>query len=52
MRWHGYTGRHILGDIGIQLENTPAGIYLFKVNNRNIRTMYEIWSKLITKKPE
>ena len=26
--------------------NTPAGIYLLKVNNRNTRTSYEICSKL------
>ena len=29
----------------------PAGIYLVKVNSRNIRTRCEIWSKL-TKTPE
>ena len=28
---------------------SPAGIYLFKVNNRNIRTMCEICSKLTIK---
>ena len=27
----------------------PAGIYLFKVNNRNTRTMWEICSKLTIK---
>ena len=27
----------------------PTGIYLFKVNNRNSRSMCEIWSKLIIK---
>ena len=30
----------------------PAGIYLFKVNNRNTRTRYEICSKLAIKTPE
>ena len=31
---------------------SPAGIYLLKVNNRNIRTRSEICSKLTTKTPE
>ena len=30
----------------------PTGIYLFKVNNRNTRTRYEICSKLTVKTPE
>ena len=30
----------------------PAGIYLFKVNNRNTRTMCEICSELTIKTPE
>ena len=30
----------------------PAGIYLFKISNGNIRTMCEICSKLIIKTPE
>ena len=30
----------------------PAGLYLFKVNNRNTRTMCEICSKLQRKTPE
>ena len=30
----------------------PVGIYLFKVNNRNIRTRCEICSKLAIKTPE
>ena len=30
----------------------PAGIYLPKVNNRNIRVRYEICSKLTIKTPE
>ena len=33
-------------------EITPTGIYLFKVNNENTETMYEIHSKLTTKIPE
>ena len=32
--------------------NTPLGIYIFKVNNRNTRTKCEICSKLIIKTPE
>ena len=32
--------------------NTPAGIYLLKVNNRNSRTRCEICSKLTIKIPE
>ena len=31
---------------------TPAGIYLFKVNNRNTRTRCEICSKLTINTPE
>ena len=34
------------------LSNDPAGIYLFKVNNRNSRIRYEICSKLTIKAPE
>ena len=30
----------------------PVGIYLFKVNNRDTRTRYEICSKLTIKTPE
>ena len=30
----------------------PAGIYMLKVNNRNIRTSYEIFSKLTIKTSE
>ena len=30
----------------------PAGNYMFKVNNRNTRTMCEICSKLTIKTPE
>ena len=32
--------------------NNPGGIYLFKVNNRNTRKMWEIYSKLTIKKTE
>ena len=31
--------------------DSPAGIYLLKVNNRNTRTRCEICSKLTTKTP-
>ena len=34
------------------LNSHPAGIYLFKVNNRNTRTRCEICSKLTIKTPE
>ena len=34
------------------VEVLQAGIYLFKVNNRNIRTMCEICLKLTIKTPE
>ena len=34
------------------LPYNPAGIYLFKVNNRNTRTRCEICSKLTIKTPE
>ena len=30
----------------------PAGNYIFKVNNRNTTTRYEIYSKLTIKTPE
>ena len=30
----------------------PVGIYLLKINNRNARTRYEIYSRLTTKTPE
>ena len=32
--------------------NIPTGNYMFKVNNRNTRTRYEICSKLTIKTPE
>ena len=34
------------------LTNNPAGNYMFKVNNRNTKTRYEISSKLTIKTPE
>ena len=34
------------------IKDFPAGIYLLKVNNRNIRTRCEICSKLTIKTPE
>ena len=34
------------------VSNTPAGIYLLKVNNRNTRTRCEISSELTKKTPE
>ena len=38
---------------GCKIQNDdPAGIYLFKVNNRNTRTRCEICSKLTIKTPE
>ena len=33
-------------------KTSTAGIYLFKVNNRNTRTIYEIYSKLTIKTPK
>ena len=33
-------------------KTSTAVIYLFKVNNRNTRTIYEIWSKLTIKTPQ
>ena len=32
--------------------NNPVVIYIFKVNNRNTRTRYEMCSKLAIKKPD
>ena len=32
--------------------NVPAGIYLFKINNRNSRARCRIYSKLTIKTPE
>ena len=34
---------------GFMCSHFPSKIYLFKVNNRNTRKRYEIWSKLTTK---
>ena len=36
----------------ISVINSPAGIYLLKVKNRNTRTRCEICSKLTIKTPE
>ena len=33
-------------------KSVPVGIYMFKVNNRKIRTRYELCSKLTLKTPE
>ena len=38
--------------LATKLKSYPAGIYLFKVNNRNTRTRYEICSKLTINTPE
>ena len=38
---------NIRGDVLVS-----AGIYLLKVNNKNTRTRYEIYSKLTIKTPE
>ena len=39
-------------DTSDDTDDDTAGIYLFKVNNRNIRTRCEICSKLTIKTPE
>ena len=36
----------------VNVRETPTGIYLLKVNNRNSRLSYEICSKLTMKTPE
>ena len=41
-----------INEVSICVENCPAGIYLFKVNNRNTRTRCEICSKLTINTPE
>ena len=38
--------------LDIHITYIPAGIYLFKVNNRNTRTRCKICSKLTIKTPE
>ena len=38
--------------LSVRLQIYPAGIYLFKINNENTRTMCEICSKLTIKTPE
>ena len=53
-----WQGRSFLSNFVVEILLTigshffPAGIYLLKVNNRNIRTRCEICSKLTTKIPE
>ena len=37
---------------GKEPTSIPAGNYMFKVNNRNTRTMWELCSKLTIKAPE
>ena len=39
-------------DVMCKLYSHPAGIYLFKVNNRNTRTRCEIYPELTIKTPE
>ena len=41
-----------LNGVLILITNFPANIYLFKVNNSNIRKRCEIYSKLTIKTPE
>ena len=36
----------------LNFENFPAGVYMFKVNNRKTRTRYKICSKLTIKTPK
>ena len=43
---------YTLGEAGASRSLYPAGIYMFKVNNRNTRTSCEIRSKLTIKTPE
>ena len=40
---------HLCEISGFMCSHFPSKIYLFKVNNRNTRKRYEIWSKLTTK---
>ena len=40
------------GVMATSLHQIPAGIYLFKINNRNTRTGWKICSKLTIKTPE
>ena len=46
------TDQSALAKYFVGSEDSPAGIYLFKVNNRNTRTRCEICSKLTIKTPE
>ena len=43
---------HKFDKFSINIWDTPASIYLFKVNNRNIIKKYEICSKFTKKTPE
>ena len=40
------------GIIFLRLIKNPAGMYLFKINNEDIRTLCEMRSKLTIKTPE
>ena len=40
---------HYILDPNFGTGDAPAGIYMLKVNNRNTRTRYEIYSKLTIK---
>ena len=46
-----FTNRYIQWSLW-KKQRFPVGIYLLKVNNRNIRTRCEIYSKLTMKAPE
>ena len=43
---------NLMGIHLVMADSFTVGIYLVKVNNRNTRTRWEIWSKLTTKTPE
>ena len=45
-------GNHLIFARGVQDPVNPAGIYMFKVNNRNTRTRCEVCSKLTIKTVE
>ena len=52
--WVGNKNARLIGAMYLKGKHYvfPSGIYLFKVNNRNIRTMFEIYSELTRKTPE
>ena len=53
--WYKYRGsffRQFLKNGKLLAVNYPAGIYMFKVNNRNARTKCKICLKLTLKAPE